>query len=686
MQNAANKNWSVHRKSQIAAFFTPLIVYLITAPHTVTFEDSGLFILSGYYWGLPHPPGYPLYSLIAHLFTLIPIGTVAFRISLFSVLLGAASALLMYRVFYRFTKNSVLALSTALTVAFASTFWGQMLIAEVYALNVFLSLWFLDGCQRIQQSEKVEPKALLRLGLVGALALSNHWPIFVITGPFYLFFIDKRWLTKKNILYFFGGLSMAILPYLLMWWRSLQGPEVSFLGEIQNFSQWVKYIARSYYSTTDVSALHSFRDVLGFYFDFICRLAYKDFVFLLVPLFGLGFYHEYKKDNKFNFYAFLYLMCTTSFLLPLRLKLEFNVLNQNVFCVFWLMPFVGYAYFCMQGAQWLEHKRRYLGLATVVIALAGQLLMNYRENNLSQDHFAEDYARVVLKSVPANSILVASTDSDVGPIAYTNMVLKENAGTKLYTGSGVFFKNQMIDPLAPGVERRYQRTVAFVKENSPVYSVKNLNIFDGRKELPLASIFNGVVYKYTNYPEEKEMISDEVLNLSKAALEHYADGLNLNNWPYHRGTLAARLCNILVLKGVEEHIVFDKAPVCQQVLARHMVATGRRERADELFMLWIKNYKNPIVSEKQQYVYHFVVNRLELINSIKGDVPRQRRLIDEFLPIAESVLFEYPLCDNMLLPVMNSIKTQVENIKVSPRALRQLEAFEKCKTNPKSKV
>jgi hypothetical protein len=683
MQNAANKKWSVQLKAQIVAFFIPLGVYLLTAARTVTFEDSGLFILSGYYWGLPHPPGYPLYSFVAHLFSYLPVGSVAFRIGLFSVLLGAGSSLLIYRFLNRFTSHTRVSLLTALVISFASTYWGQMIIAEVYALNVFLSLLFFDVLMKIRERDNVTSRQFFVLGSVGALALSNHWPIFVITGPFYLFFIERSWVKKKNVLSFVGGLALVILPYLLMWWRSLQGPEVSFLGEIQSLKDWIKYIARSYYSTTDVSVLHSYKDVLAFYADFIKRIAYKDFVFLVTPLALIGLWSEFQSKNRKLFYAFFYLMCTTSFLLPLRLKLEFNILNQNVFSVFWLMPFVAYGYFVAMGALWVENKRRLVGVALLLMAVAAQVMVNYSENNLRRDHFAEDYARVVLNNVPANSHLVTSTDSDVGPISYTNMILKVNEGLKLYTGSGVFFKNRLVDPLAPGVQRRFQRTVDFIKANAPVYSVKNINIFDGRKELPVSSIFNGVVYKYTNYPEPKEPISDEVLNLTKQALEHYVEGLELANWPYHRGTLAARLCNILVLKGVEDHIVFEKAPVCQQVLARHMVATGRRERADELFMGWIRKYKDPIVSEKQQYTYHFMINRLELINSLTSDPPRQQRLIAEFLPIVEQVIFDYPLCDNMVYPVLESIK---EQIKLSDRALNQLKVFEKCKKEPLKKA
>lgn len=660
------------------AFLIAFILYSYTAARTVTFEDSGLFILSGYYWGLPHPPGYPLYTVLAHIFTFFPLSTVAFRVGLLSVLAGALSCALMYRIFLRTSSAKSLALAASLAVSFASTVWGQMIIAEVYALNMLLCLLFLNLCMFINEQKKINEKYLFWLGFVGAMALANHWPIFMLSGPAFLFYVDRRWFTKKGVLFLFAGLLFVVVPYLLMWWRSLQGPEVSFLGEINSFSNWLKYIARSYYSATDVSVLHGWRDILNFYTDFLGRLFYRDFVVLLTPLFFIGIWRSYTMENKRQFYSFLYLMCTTSFILPFRLKLEFNVLNENIYSVFWLLPFFAYGYFILHGALWVESKLAKAGCAALIFGVCGNIFFNFSENNLQADHFAEDYARVVLKDVPPNVPLVASTDSDVGPIAYTNLVLKENSTVRLYTGSGVFFKNRIIDPLSKGIERRYQATVAFVQKNAPVYSVKNINIFDGRKDLPVHSSFNGVLYKYTNYPEDKNLISNEVVALTERALNHYVENLHINNWPYHRGTLAARLCNILVLKGIENHIAFERAPVCQQILARHFAATGRREKADELFMKWIQNYKNPIVSERQQYIYHFLINRLEIINSIKGERTRQQKLIEELLPIVESTLFEYPLCDNLVYPVLNSIRGQVQ---LSPKAMSQLAVFAKCGNN-----
>ena len=56
----------------------PLILYLFTTPRVVVLEDEGLFLMVAKHLGIAHPPGYPLFTGIAHLFLQFPLGTDAF--------------------------------------------------------------------------------------------------------------------------------------------------------------------------------------------------------------------------------------------------------------------------------------------------------------------------------------------------------------------------------------------------------------------------------------------------------------------------------------------------------------------------------------------------------------------------------------------------------------------------------
>ena len=52
-------------------------------------EDDGIFILSGWFLGIEHPPGYPLFVLLAKVSTLLPFGSVAWRVHALNGLIAA---------------------------------------------------------------------------------------------------------------------------------------------------------------------------------------------------------------------------------------------------------------------------------------------------------------------------------------------------------------------------------------------------------------------------------------------------------------------------------------------------------------------------------------------------------------------------------------------------------------------
>jgi len=74
----------------LVVFMVIFVVYFWSAPRTVVLEDDGIFILAAYFNGIAHPPGYPLYTLLGHLATYLPFGSVAFRVHLLSAFFGCA--------------------------------------------------------------------------------------------------------------------------------------------------------------------------------------------------------------------------------------------------------------------------------------------------------------------------------------------------------------------------------------------------------------------------------------------------------------------------------------------------------------------------------------------------------------------------------------------------------------------
>src|ERR1019366_10555347 len=65
------------------AFAIVWTIYFISLAPQVTLEDSGELTTASYWAGIPHPPGYPFWTIYTWLWTvLVPFGNIAWRVQL----------------------------------------------------------------------------------------------------------------------------------------------------------------------------------------------------------------------------------------------------------------------------------------------------------------------------------------------------------------------------------------------------------------------------------------------------------------------------------------------------------------------------------------------------------------------------------------------------------------------------
>src|SRR5438552_18757053 len=75
-----------------AIFLIALVLYCWTLAPTVTLVDSGELIVVAHGLGVAHPPGVPLWVMLAHLASLVPLGNVAARINFWYALFAALAS------------------------------------------------------------------------------------------------------------------------------------------------------------------------------------------------------------------------------------------------------------------------------------------------------------------------------------------------------------------------------------------------------------------------------------------------------------------------------------------------------------------------------------------------------------------------------------------------------------------
>ena len=111
-------------------------VYIQTlAPGLIGIVDTPMFQFIGRVLGVAHNPGYPLYVFLTNAFSYVPIGSLAYRINIFSALAGAVTVSSVFLIAWQLGCRTIIIVAAALTLPFGRVFWSQAVIAEVYTLN-----------------------------------------------------------------------------------------------------------------------------------------------------------------------------------------------------------------------------------------------------------------------------------------------------------------------------------------------------------------------------------------------------------------------------------------------------------------------------------------------------------------------------------------------------------------------
>ena len=171
----------------ILALIYTLNLYVSTAAPTVLTGDSAEFQFAAPLLAVPHPTGYPLYILLGKLFTLLPFGDLAYRVTLVSAVAGAATVAIIGLVATQVTGSLLAGAVAATALAATHSLWNAATIAEVYTLNTFfiaLLAWTLGRAWAKQTAGRFGLTAL-----VAGLGFSHHGSFALIAAPLLVFYL-----------------------------------------------------------------------------------------------------------------------------------------------------------------------------------------------------------------------------------------------------------------------------------------------------------------------------------------------------------------------------------------------------------------------------------------------------------------------------------------------------------------
>jgi hypothetical protein len=195
-----------------ACFAVGLGLYVRTLAPGLLTDDSAEFQTLAYTLGMTHPTGYPLYLLLAKLFTfIVPIKDIAYRVNLLSAVFAALTLALLYLVGRLLSGWRLAPLAGALALGTQPLFWSQSVIAELYAPAACFITAVLLLVLLWRKSGKVH--FIFTAGLLGGLSLAVHSTVALMAPAIiiYMLLVERRRSTWTASL---GGVVLGVLVSL----------------------------------------------------------------------------------------------------------------------------------------------------------------------------------------------------------------------------------------------------------------------------------------------------------------------------------------------------------------------------------------------------------------------------------------------------------------------------------------
>jgi len=461
-----------------AVFLVALVVYSWTLAPTVTLTDSGELIVAAYGLGVAHPPGTPLWVMLAHLASLVPVGSVAVRINFSSAVFAALACAMLPLVVAEILitascfvaprrrnkparqgtniENSnaggllifAPAIGAGLLMAFSRTLWSYATITEVYALNALLVLlvFFLvvRWRRRIIETRTDSSAAvtthdtwIYAAAFVFGLAMGVHHVTVALTLPAIAVVVYRteglKFFTSRRLLYAaLISIGALILVYSYLPWAASRSPAMNW-GNPRSLQEiWWHITGRQY------RVFFSFSPAtMGAQFVEFCRMAFREFGFAWLPLTLFlavaGLTTAYKRDRT----AFWFLLLIV--LADLAYALSYEIAEDKD--AYYLPAFISIAIAAGLGIRWLIQlttSRRsprwkpYVAAATaIVLTSATAFAANWPFNNRRHYFIADDYVENLFSTIAPNGLMLTQDWQVASPMLYAQEIEQRRGDVKV---------------------------------------------------------------------------------------------------------------------------------------------------------------------------------------------------------------------------------------------------------------
>ena len=415
----------------LLAALPALALYLRTLHPGLPAGDSGELITVAATGGVAHPPGYPLYTMLAGAFLrLLPAGSLAWRANLFSAVCMAAAAGVLAAAAARAARSTAAGVLAALLFATATVAWRYALVAEVFALHALLAAGVLFALT-------LRPaRAVGALAFAGALALSHHHTLLLLALPAWLVTFARasaaaaaaeRARMRARLLGVSVWAALAGLAPLLWIPFAARHRDALVWGDATTWHGFLSLLTRAEYGTFQLDAAglgargSGAAQVLAFVRALPHVFGWPALVLALAGAVALA-RQQRALALVLAGYAVLQLWFFTRIGFPTDQAVLRGVVER-----FYILPLVALAFAAGAGVAWLGSRVRGAGarltaltalLALLVLALAPRARGISERGNM----LTASYGRALLASLPPRAVLFTRGDVQHNALAYLTRV------------------------------------------------------------------------------------------------------------------------------------------------------------------------------------------------------------------------------------------------------------------------
>jgi hypothetical protein len=423
----------------LVASVSLLAVYVATLAPSVVGGDSGELTAAALTGGVPHPPGYPLFAMLARLFAALPLGhSLAWRVNLLSATSTALAAGLVCAVVQLWTDEAAPGLAAAALFGTNSVVWLHATSAEVFGLNALFvaSTVLLWLCAERSAARRF----VFGLCFVSGLAMCNHHTFVFVGAPLVL---RSLWVARRRL--YVSGIAASIalglcglLPYVYLSLASRASAGVSW-GDQTSLGGLVAHVLRLNYGTFSMGQASrggAFIDQ-GTFLPTLWRMwghAFPRFLWIGPPFALLGIYLGGKdRQMRTATYVLAGVLCgyvvafcllsnlSTSRALYLTVLDRFSIQADLMLAIAMGLGFAKTLSWA-RGHWSFMAKRPHLVHTLVLILFALGVSAHASDASERNNRVFSDFVRTAFASLPSNAIVITMGDHLTGSVFYFHEV------------------------------------------------------------------------------------------------------------------------------------------------------------------------------------------------------------------------------------------------------------------------